>query len=44
MRNKVVDNYSHALGYVPEDYMTKKMYDTAVSIYSSTMNLFLNAL
>ena len=37
MCNKAVDNYSHALEFVPECYKIQKMYDKAVSTYPSTI-------
>ena len=37
MCNKAVDNYSHALKFVPDCYMTEKMYDKAVNTHSSTI-------
>ena len=35
MCNKAVDSYPHALGFVPEYFMTQKMGDKAVNTYSS---------
>ena len=35
MCNKVVDNYPHALEFVPKCYKTQKMCDKAVSTYPS---------
>ena len=37
MCDKAVDNYSHALKFVPDCYMTQKMSDKAVNIYPSTI-------
>ena len=37
MCNKVVDNYSHALEFVPENYKTQKTCDNAASTYLSTI-------
>ena len=37
MCNKVVDNYSHALEFVPENYKTQKTCDNAASAYLSTI-------
>ena len=37
MCNKAVDNYSHALEFVPECYKTQKMCDKAIK-YSSFYN------
>ena len=37
MCNKVVGNYSHALDFVPECFMTKKICDEAVNTYPSTI-------
>ena len=36
MCNKVVDNYLHALEYVPDCYMTQNMRDKAVNTHPST--------
>ena len=44
MCNKAVDNYPHALEFVPKCYKTQNMCDKAVNIYPSTIKLFLNAL
>ena len=37
MCNKAVHSYSHALKFVPDCYMTEKMYDKAVNTHSSTI-------
>ena len=37
MCNKAVDNYPHALEFVPECYKTQKMCDKAVNTYPSTI-------
>ena len=42
MCNKAVDNYPHALAFVPECFMTQKMCDKAVNTYP-IKDLFLNA-
>ena len=39
MCNKAVDNYPHALEFVPECFVTKKMYDRAINTYPSTINV-----
>ena len=44
MCNKAVDNYHHALEFVPECYKTHKMCGKAVNTYHSTIKLSLNAL
>ena len=36
MCNKPVDNYPHALKFVPDCYMTQKMCDKVVNTYHST--------
>ena len=35
--NKGIDNYPHALEFVPEFYKTKKMCDKTVNTYTSTI-------
>ena len=37
MFNKAVDNYHHALEFVPEYYKTQKMSEKAVDTYPSTI-------
>ena len=37
MCNKAVDNYPHALEFVPECFMTQKMCNKAVDTHSSTI-------
>ena len=37
MCRKAVDNYPHALEFVPECYKTQKMYDKAVNTYASSI-------
>ena len=37
MCNKAVDNYPHALGFVPKYYKTQNMYDKAVNSYPSAI-------
>ena len=37
MFNKAIDNYPHALEFVPECFMTLKMCDKAVDTYPSTI-------
>ena len=37
MCDKTVDNYSHALEFIPECYKTQKMCDKAVDAYPSTI-------
>ena len=44
MFNKAVDNYSHALEFVLDYYKTQKRCDKAVNTYSSTINMFMNAI
>ena len=39
MYDEVVDNYSHALKFVPDCYKTKKMCDKSVTDYPSEMQL-----
>ena len=40
MCNKAVDNYPHALEFVPECYKTQKVCDKAVDTYPATKKLF----
>ena len=44
MCNKAVDNYPHALEFVPEYFMSQEMCDKVVNTRSSTIKFFLNAL
>ena len=37
MYNKAVDNYSHALGFVSECFMTEEMCDKAIDTYPYTI-------
>ena len=37
MCNKLVDNYLHALEFVPECFVTQKMCDKSVDTYPSTI-------
>ena len=37
MCNKAVDNYPHALEFVPDCYMTQEVCDKAVDTYPSTI-------
>ena len=37
MYNTAVDNYPHALEFVPECYKTKKMFNKTIDIYHSTI-------
>ena len=39
--NKVVDNYPHALEFVPDCYKTQEMCNKAVNIYRSTTKFVL---
>ena len=39
MCNKAVDNYPHALEFVPKCFMTQNMCDKAVNTYSSTIKI-----
>ena len=41
MFNKTVDNYPHALEFVPEFFKDQKMYDKAVDTHPSTIKFFL---
>ena len=36
MCNKAVDNYPHALEFVPECFMAQEIWDKAVNTHSST--------
>ena len=37
MFNKAVDNYPHALEFVPDCYLTQKMCDKVVNAHSCTI-------
>ena len=41
MRTKAIDNYPHALEFVPEFYKIQKMCDKAVNTYPSTIKFIL---
>ena len=44
MCSKAVNNYPHALEFVPECYKIHKMCDKAVDTHPPTKNIFLNAI